>query len=145
MDKVVNTMTMIGANRKKWLDAAEESMIRVERKVDKLGEAIIRLLWTMTINSKEDWRGLRGPAIGLRGGIPIFEFPAFLSTRPMSDTSRRCFLLWIHLYFKFVPSSSMFFVFGKRDVKFLSEEVLPYRQLRRNGETNSKKDFTPET
>ena len=44
MDKVVNTMTMIGANRKKWLDAAEESMIRVERKVDKLGEAIIRLL-----------------------------------------------------------------------------------------------------
>ena len=44
MEEIVNRMTMIGANRNKCLDAAEESMMGLERSVDKLGEAIIRLL-----------------------------------------------------------------------------------------------------
>ena len=44
MDEIVNRMTMIGANRNKCLDAAEEASARLERSVDKLADALIRLL-----------------------------------------------------------------------------------------------------
>lgn len=44
MDEIVNRMKMMGANRNKCYDAAEEALIGLDRKVDKLRDALIRLL-----------------------------------------------------------------------------------------------------